>query len=468
MEVSPFGIIYVFVIIAVLLFSKNKFSSLFLLCAVTEVFIEMGYVYSSGEKELTASRLSENILILCSLFSIKDIPRILLKKWLVLVSCYLLPIVVLYFFPSSVLVSAGSATWDEILRGYELPAHPTITRVSLLWTARYIFLSLAIVCVYSKWSYKDYESFLGNFSRISCVYLIIGVYEFVAKNFLGLNKIWGDVLLELFGDTDSTVFEGRLRGYTYELNLFTKEASHYAYVLLLIAIIRMAYNAMRGKKNVIDIYIILSMVLMVLSTSFSSLLFIGGFVVLYLIYRWYIIRPQTMKFEKTLAVILVIILFFYQAVILNIGSEGFIGGRLAGLYENFDDIVTFDWTSTSNMKDGSTLVRIMSVVQTLSAFLARPLCGYSIGTVMCHGATAIFLASVGLIGLFIWIKFYFLINPLRLKYVPQNRCFYIGILLYLLINLLNSMQYRPFYELSIFLIAISLCYLFSERRIQNM
>ncbi|MBP5724833.1 MAG: hypothetical protein J6X18_14825, partial [Bacteroidales bacterium] len=159
-----------------------------------------------------------------------------------------------------------------------------------------------------------------------------------------LNNTWGDLSLAFWGQTDSTIHAGRLRGVFYESCLFTKEASHYAYSLFIVSLIRFADNIVNNKQKIIDHWIVTCFALMFLSTSFASVNMLLSFVVIYLSYRWGVLRPNNMKLEISIVgTIVTMIVVLGAGVTIMGGMEGnTIGDRLSNFYTNIGDFMTFE------------------------------------------------------------------------------------------------------------------------------
>ena len=69
------------------------------------------------------------------------------------------------------------------------------------------------------------------------------------------------------------------------------------------------------------------------------------------------------------------------------------------------------------------------------------------------------LSGIGIIGTYLWTKLSFYASNLSI----QNKKYYtLGVIVFLIINLLNSMWLRPFYELSVLIWMISLNIIFSN------
>ena len=441
------------------LFIGRKLKSLIVVAFIVDLFFEMGYATALGSQNLNYKQVSLDFVLVYCLLHLKDVSSNLVRPFVFLSLSYVASIIILYFYPSDAWIATTEVSWDDILFDGRMPVHPSFSMEGVKMTVRMISYLLIIVYVYSTFAVDDYKWIIKKSANVIKIFLILGIIEFFVKNVLFMGETWGSVLEVIFGYSEDTVYEGRLRGNSYELNLFTREASHYAYILFVCTIVLFTNNVIE-KKRKISLSLLSCIFLIVFSTSFSSLLFLSGFLLFYLSYRWYILNPQSRKKEIYTFVFLVSIVAPIFTLFLGSNNDNFVGERLVNMLGNFGDFFSNDWNYGSSLGDGSSQVRIVSVIQTLIAFTSRPFFGLSWGTAYCHGATAQFLASVGIVGAWLWIKFYFyncsLIGYMHIIRTP----FLFAILLYLFVNLFNSLGYRPFYGLCPMFFCISCCYVF--------
>jgi len=457
MAITPASFLYFFVVISILIRNKDVFMCLLLLCVTSDLFIGMGFFVMIGKTIITHYDFCLYILFLYCLTKCLRKPIKLNRTYCILHFLYLLPLFLLIIFPSKALVAdAYRVTWDEIVFDGLSPVHPAITNGVLKFTLKFLISSFIVLYLYNNFSKEKCMQFIIYLSKIINYFLFLGIIECIVKNLFGNIELWGNITEFFFGSTPSTVYEARLRGGTYELNLFSKEASHYAYTLFLSMIILFARNIFIGNKSGVNFSLLLCVALMILSTSFSVVLFLASFFVLFLLYRWGVLRPSTQKYEKLVLIAVSVFGFsgFMSFIIAN--DDGFVFGRLSNFIENWQ--VFFDINNTVTFGDGSTYVRIMSILQTFAAFLDRPFFGFSIGSVFCHGSTAMLFAGIGLIGVIFWTKFYFYTFYLSKRLFYHKRLYLAAIIVYFGVNTFNSLSLRPFYDMT--LITIVICYYF--------
>ena len=446
---------------------KNVFENLVLLYAVSGLFLEIGLVLSIGSSELGPTKFLGYILGFYCVLHVKQVPQRIRKVWLGLIICYILPLILLFLFPSTVFVAQGEITWDVILMDGESPVHPTVDGGVLKMTFSMVLNTFIVVHIFTTYTSQMYLRLLNRVARISVFLLLIALIEFVCKNYLGMNDFWGECKDAFWGVTKFTA-NGRLRGNFYELVLLTKEASHFAYAMFITAIILISHNII-NKGKMVSKSLLLCCFLLLVSTSFSAILFLVALIALMLMYRWYIQKPKTANLEKILAISAFIVILTSAAILINYFSDGFVGKRLAFFYENAEAFFSTDGELNRFLAntDGSTMIRLTSIIQTLIAFCSRPLFGFSLFAVVCHGSTAMFLANVGIVGMFVWIKLYFYSYPSENISRSSKALYAFAILIFLLVNLFNSYLLSPFSGLTPLLISLSFYYLYVTKCNKN-
>jgi len=463
--ISPIGIIYLLLIVAIIK-QKDSFFNLFMLCLITEVFIRMGSVCPIGSTYLPYDMFTEIILVTYCLINLRQISPRYLNSWILLMMSYFIPILLLAIFPSSELVATPKMTWDEIMFGGGQPIHPTVTFTVIQVTLRWSLFSLVYLYVYEQWKVKDYERALLKFSKISQIFIILGIVEFIAKVLLGMSEQWGEMLQFLFGEYKDTVFVARLRGNIIELNLFEQESSHYAYILMFVCLLRFASNIIQNKK-MFDVYVWGILFLMLSSSSLSAIYLIFIILVVFFARRWFVQKVKSSKYEIFSMLFCIVAVLSFTTVLLSVDVDWFVAKRLFVMLENFDIIFSSEAINSHLISDNSTLIRMASMIQTLMAFLKRPIFGYSLFSIHGHSTTAMFLAGVGIFGLYNWIIFYFLKNPLYKLLSPSRFLYYFGILLLLFVNLLGG-DMRMHYGLMLLMMAVAYCYLFNANIKRNL
>ena len=371
-------------------------------------------------------------------------------------------------YPCTALIADGvDGGWDDIIHGYISATTPSFTSNVSRYTMRFFYATFIAMVVYKRIKEDELKHYLFVLSKLTNVFIIIGYVEYLFKS-LGHNKLWGEILETMLGFTESTVYVAELRGSSLGLNLFSRESSHFAFSLLLCLIINMATNIMKGRKNGLDKFTIVILLLMLLSTSFSMVMFLAGFMIIFLLYRWTVLCPATTKKE---IITLVAVAFLGSSLVMTLlyaNQNSFVAGRLLNLTGQLGEFFNMDADGKyrNSLGDFSAFARIYSVIMTIKAFLARPLFGISLGAAYCHGSTAMLLSGIGIVGVYFLVKFYFYDTPCHRWFCIKRVSYLIGIIVYFIINMLNSLELRPFCNTTLIAVSICFCIIFSHRKIK--
>lgn len=465
---SLFGLIYILVIAYFIIKGTNCFFNILLLSAVADLFFDMGFVFSISGKALDYCELPRHVMFLYCILQLFKGNMVISKVWVALVICCVLPIALLYFFPSDVSVANYLVSWDEILMDGETPIHPVVDGYVLSQTRVFITSSMILLYAYQSFTIDDYMKFILKLRHFVDIFLVLGFIEFIAKNILGLNSAWGNLMKFLWGENDALYESEMNRGSFYDLNLFTREPSHWAYSLFVCAVIIFATDIIVGRRSGYSKSMLLCMVLMALSLSFSSVLFLASFILLWIIYRWYLLKPKTVSLEKKLVMMFLGVVFMLGASFLLLFPDNLFASRLLFIFDNFGLLFSADdnllFLGADNGSNFSVVIRLFSIVKTLLVSFYRPLCGFSLGAMTCHGSTILLLSGIGVMGLYVWTYFVFYTIPLKMYARPVSRLFACSIIIYLGVNIFNSLALRPFYDLTLFIIVVSFLFIFQCKK----
>ncbi len=469
---NPFSIVLIILIIFCIVFTRSIKQILFniiILTSVIELFIEVGYFVRIGNADINYRTFCEILLLFISSFVVFRSGRIKLTIfykygiWFFIASILGLSFLVL--IPSGVQVGTIDASWEDILvNGVQLTT-PRLSGFVIQQTFQFLILIITLWAVYLSFKKEDMLRILKWFSSIIKVFLIIGIIEFIIK-YIFKFSFYGEIVKLFYGISESSIEEARIRGYGIELVGFTKEASHYAYVLFTSLIILL------GQKNIVQSkvmnkWIYICLFLMFFCMSFSVVLFGSGVVFIYTLFYWNnITRSKRIRSQAIIGILIAIIIIIFITKLSSLSTSGFFSRRILSLVEEFNVITSNSWQNQSTALEWSNRVRLLSVYVSFKAFLTRPLFGFGFGAITCHGSTIMMLCGVGVIGLFFWTKFFFsfLVSQferINLKYLKWV------ILIFLLVNSLNSLALRPYYELHTYILAIALVTLFIKKNVDE-
>lgn len=442
---------------------KQVFINLLLLTTFVQLFIEVGFFIKIGESDINYRTVCEFLLFFFSLFLLFRKGRIQISPYFkvggLLFIGIVLGMILLFIFPSGVQIASIDASWDEILFDGASLSNPDISGFVLQQTFQFVIAIVVLFACFNNFDLNDYLILLKRFSFLVKIFLSLAFFEFILKYLFGFDG-YGKILIGIFGLAESTIVMARQRGFGLELQGLTKEASHFAYALFVSILILFTDKFVSKSKNYF--WIFLGSVLLFFSMSFSALLFGIAILTVLLFARWNNVSEKSKFREQILLVTFAaIIVFFLVQGIATLGTEGFFSRRILSLVEEFSVLSNDSWQSESAALEWSNRVRLLSVFMSIKAFLHRPLFGFGLGSITCHGSTVMMLSGVGLIGLFLWIKFFF--SFVRNKFSLVNKTYFrISVAVFLLVNVLNSLALRPFYEFHTFILAISFAVMFKK------
>ena len=443
-----------------LLNRRLDFESLFMMTLFCELYLEIGYAIQIGGY-INYRTIMEVLLFFCVITKMRKTSRKIVKQSVILYACLIIPIILLLLFPSNQLVAVIDTSWDDILEGASRK-NPEINGYVIQMLIQFLIYIIVYVYIVSYYEKTDYFRLLSKTNRLINCMLVLGLFEFVLVTILHQGTLWGEFKEMFFGISEATITESRERGGLFELTLFTKEASHYAVLLFLTFIIKMGYNLIKNKR-IFDYFLFLNLFLLAVSMSFTSVLCAFGILVILITYRWRIIKPSSIKAEKYFFVFLLsVVLLFFSSIINDLNTEGFFSRRVMSIIEEINVVTTDSWMTETTALEWSNRVRLLSVYQTLLAFLHRPIFGYGIGAVTAHGATPMFLSGAGIVGVYLWSKFNFFQKKIIGVFNSDKFGLKVAVISFFIVFMFGGFL-RNFYEVSAIMLAISFSIIYSKR-----
>lgn len=473
--INPYTFIIVIIILYNLFNSRNLkefYIKLLMITLINECFIQIGYFVKIGNSEVSYRTICELLLFLTSilmLFKVKIQRSNFNNNFIFIIIC-ILGILRIIIQPSKILASNINVSWDDFLSSGMVFENIHFVPFILSEFCTMFMLIISIMITYSIYTYKELSEFVIRFCKWSKLMLVIGCVEAVVK-YVFKSNLYNLLCNFIFGVSSSTYNTIVSRGSGIVLQGLTKESSHYMYVLfIIIAAIFFEYKS-RGKHND-KLWIIIAFVLEVMAMSFSAILFGMGILIICYFYwirssntNQYKILKQILLFVLTLIVICIIISASTTLVNnLSINSENFWSRRIVSFFEEIKLILSGDWKTATTSLEWSNRSRLLSVFETLKLIIYRPLFGFGIGAVTSHGSSSMMLSGAGILGTLYWIKsvFYAKIQGFNDKCILNSEYLAV-VLVWFMINMLNSMGLRPFYEISTLVLVLVFRNLFGEK-----
>jgi hypothetical protein len=228
--------------------------------------------------------------------------------------------------------------------------------------------------------------------------------------------MYSDIVAGLFGIGPSTQIGNYEREGRFMLQGLTREGSHLVYSLFTGILILFVDSKVSKNQIINTLFILIGLIEISLSMAFTSALVYCLLLLLYLVYRNYIVRDAISIVTK-IVLFVVVPLLIVTANSISFLSDSYLMHRLTGATEDMRYLLYFNKVnSTIGLRElSSAMSRFYSIISNLSLLQIRPLFGVGIGTNFSHGSTAWTLGETGILGLLTYLHLVFFTNPVRRK-----------------------------------------------------
>lgn len=470
---------YTFILITIILYNlfksdnlKDFYLKLVMITLINQCFIQIGYFIKIGNIEVSYRTICELLLLSTSILILLKvrINRSNFNNSFIFLFICIFGILRIIIQPSDIVASNINVSWDDFLSvGTQFEKIHFVPFILLEFFSMITFI-ITTMTIYSIYTYKELNAFIVEFCKWSKFMLIIGCIELVVKYIFNSN-LYNSLCNFIFGISSSSNIEIMSRGSGVILQGLTKESSHYIYVLfIIIMVIFVEYKNTKNSNN--KLWLIIASILGIRAMSFSVLLFGMGILIMW--YFYWIRESNTNQLKILKKILLLFIILIGIGLIigassmlinkLSIDSHNFWSRRIVSLFEEIKLIFSGEWKTATTSLEWSNRSRLLSVFETLKLMIYRPLLGFGIGAVTSHGSSSMILVGVGLLGTLYWLKvvFYGKISGFNNKYF-SNSGYLSVIIIWFMINMLNSMGLRPFYEISTLILVLVFRNLFGEK-----
>lgn len=428
-----------------LCFNKAKKKALIVQTGITIFicsFVNVGYFF---ESELINVDYYQGAIILNFIVAVlsKRHRSVVTKSCFRYIACLLVSVVLLIVIPStSANVTGLSVPRFEYYMTGQLPfSHPIFSKFSVFYLIIAICMAFIVDTIGQSFTREDWIQTLRIVAKLGKVLLVIVCFEIVVKYILGSN-MYSSFIVGVFGEGTSTYLTLVSRGSFRMLQGLTREASHFAYGMMLLVILLFTDGKIEVRKNAV--WISIAILALVLSGAFSMILSIAFLASYYLVVATYYNSNREGGLSKKAAVFalnLAIVLFLVgTAGVVLIQTNDYIASRL---YEVFEVIGGLGkngvgyYSTLSHVTSSQT--RLFSLYYTFREWLKRPLFGLGLGTTFCYSNTVLTLAETGLVtAVSMWL---FFINVMKKYCVNLTPC-KISLALWILCNFLSGIQSR--------------------------
>lgn len=385
-----FGILLLILIIRVLLLNKpkgDKYLYIFSLLILLELFVNTGYFIKFGEYELL---YSEFVLIVLILFSLSLLIHRPINKKLLFCGLMFLGAIII-----TELMLIINPLEEPILRNNELIV-PEFSLYSLMIASRYLLFVIVALAAKSVFGKEKVINVVGLMQKYSIFFIFLLYIEWILNNVLKVDYFRRGVSF-IFGKGAYTVDALLTRGGLHSIQGFMREPAHLSEGLFYFLLIVILAGLDKRKTHRL---ILISAPLILLSGSFSGILYLIALFVIYMAKN----KITSVYTIGVLILILISLPFLFSSELFQ-----YYYTRLMNSFR----ILTNSQTSTTISSEA---VRLNTVIYTFDAFLKRPLFGLGIGIPYSYGFLSGLLASIGSIGSTLWMLFVFkLFGNLRIN-----------------------------------------------------
>lgn len=306
---------------------------------------------------------------------------------------------VVFPFQTPIINASSVQSWDGF--SFSLTKEPLILnyfRVMLIFV-RVVFYILIVFIFQMYVDAADYVKILKKVTLFQSVHVVYGLFEFVTKNIFnsGISSLINKLI---FGLGKYTFAFDNIKNGLYSIQGFTTEPSHYSQVLFFSILLFFLTNYIVNKPNHRDWRIYLSLLLMLLSGSFASMMYIAILVLLQLLL---VGKPSEISKKRVLSIIFAgLFIFICSWIVSRTNISNYFINRIRNVYNNMYLIISGDWQN--KMVLSSETVRIMSMVETMKDVLKRPLFGLGCGVEWAHSGVISLLSYIGIVGAVSWFN----------------------------------------------------------------
>ena len=388
-------------------------------------FLELSFVRVDYWQMLSILTFITAIPLMPKYFSIS-------KQLYIYVSILIINLFLLIAWPLNQKVVTGyGGNYEAALSGFSSYIEPSFSKFSL-----FIFFLALIQVAIIRIAFKLRSSAFFNYliHKVSLgvkVVFILVLIEYILR-INGLGFLYNSFIYEFFGQGASQMIEDHMRGGSYMIHGLTRESSHLAYSLFTGIIILYTESKITSSNIQNYLFMIVGIILILLSMTLTSFLVIFVLFTMGFIYK----LGNIIKFEKKYALIMVVFFIFisFSMVLPHLVGDYF-NDRF---FTSIDDVKYilnggYEYYSGSFSVLSSTTARVASIIENFNLLSYRLFFGAGIGTNFSHGATALTLGEVGVLGFLSYIYFYFFSVPIYRKYTYS-----VLILIWILVNLFIS------------------------------
>jgi hypothetical protein len=264
---------------------------------------------------------------------------------------------------------------------YITPAFSTYT---LLLSIRYLLFTIILIIFSVNIREKEIDFISKQLKKMFVILIFFLVIEFFTKNVFG-SLFFSNIIKLIFGYSEGQVDFLLSRGGIYTIQGLNREPGHladgifYLYTLLV-------FTSKKIKHG--NIFFVLTISLLILSGSFTSVLYI---IPLIIFHFYQLTNKEKLKYATLIFVLSVLLIsFFLQSNI------------FVYYFDRLLNVSTVIFGS-NEIFYSSEAFRIQQIQNNIDVFKLRPLLGHGIGIPYAYSFISGVLPSIGILGTFSWI-----------------------------------------------------------------
>lgn len=405
---TPFS--FIIIILYVLAFlctgnDKERKQNLIVLTVILCIHFTAGYSFYIGERDVDFPLFCEILFLIFSYINLmkgsldKKRCTTVLKKFSAVLICILIGYLFLFLVPVNEYIVTNGNTWDNYLQRHIPLQIPRFGANNILELLRVVLFGISYCTVQIIFDYSDLPKIIHKLAACSKIIVIFGLIEIIFKYLFHSNG-WNNFVNSLMGLGKATYATLTIRGTGYMLQGFTKEASLYTFALFLTLFIFYA-DILLGYKE--KKWILLIVIIMGFSMSFSSFLYLLIFVCVWFYRNW----KKGGKYKKLFLGMLIFSfsLFLFTGMVFFTANSGRTDSYYNKRILSYIDTWKYILSGSGSVKISSNYIRMKSLVETFKLGLKRPLFGLGLGITNSLSPLAEAFSNIGIVGLIIFFQF---------------------------------------------------------------
>lgn len=454
--ISLAGIVLLLVQLGIFFFSSNnqfRFFYLFLIAIIVSGFIDIGYFAHLGGQTFFSLKIECVVVVaLSALFLVKDIK--LPREACLCIFLIVLVVSIAYFFIISnsikdeVMVVGSS--WDDYLRGSYNKSEPIVSRQSIFALIQLLLYLFIFSVAYSVMEKKLWKKLLHMLVIFVKCYIAICILEAIIKNVFE-SQLFNMAENSFFGVSLVTYSGIAKRGGLYMLQGFSKEPSIFC-VAMFYAFIILLYARACEKDKSAPIWIVISMVLVLASTSLIGVSIVVAEALIALV-LYYVNGNKRIA----IGVFIVSLVLIVGIAVAIMASDSYWSERFGNVIAQFEKIMSPNWYIGAEYS--SELARFGSIADSLRLLAEYPLTGIGFGISHCQSYLVNAALNLGIIGLAAWLYLQF--KCFGNNIWRSSRAYYLVVVIWIANTLLYGGDLRFVYGMECLAMVVALKAVFS-------